>query len=64
MKYRDFSTHLGGPIVRNHAWFFGGFVFRGNFARTPGQPTAAPEDQYLVWLEDTNVKGTWKINDR
>src|SRR5207248_7634084 len=60
---RDVSAHGGGPIARNRAWFFGGLVFRGSLTRTPGQPAPAPADQYLVWLEDANAKGTWKIND-
>ena len=61
LKFRDVSGHIGGPIKKNNAWFFGGLVFRGNLARNPGQ--APLEKEYLVWLEDTNVKGTWKINE-
>ena len=55
------SGHIGGPIKKNKAWFFGGLVFRGNLSRNPGQ--APLEKEYLVWLEDTNIKGTWKINE-
>jgi hypothetical protein len=63
-KYRDVSTHVGGPIVTNHAWFFGGLVFRGKLATTPGQAPPPPADQYLSYIEDANIKGTWKISDR
>ena len=63
LKYRDVSGHMGGPVVKNRAWFFGGEVFRGSLTSTPGQAPPAPGDRYLVWLEDFNSKGTVKLND-
>lgn len=62
--YYDLSGHVGGPIVRNRAWFFTGLVFRGKFATTPGQPAPLPEDQYLSYIGDTNTKVTWQITDK
>jgi hypothetical protein len=35
--YRDRSAHLGGPIVRDRAWFFGGVQFKGLTSLNPGQ---------------------------
>jgi hypothetical protein len=26
VRYRDFTTHLGGPVVRHRLWFFGGYL--------------------------------------
>jgi hypothetical protein len=30
VRYRDFTTYLGGPIVRNRVWFFGGYQYLKN----------------------------------
>jgi carboxypeptidase family protein len=63
-KNRDLSTHLGGPIKRNRAWFYGGLTFTGQSASTPGQAPLKPQDQYLVWFADPSAKLAVKLTDR
>jgi len=63
-KNRDVSAHLGGPILRNRAWFYGGMTFTGQSASTPGQVPLKPQDQYLVWFADPSAKVAVKISDR
>jgi hypothetical protein len=63
-KNRDVSGHLGGPIVRNRAWFFGGFTFTGQSGSTPGQAPLGPADQYLIWFADPSAKINIKLGDR
>jgi hypothetical protein len=63
-KNRDMSAHVGGPIVGNHAWFYGGFTFTGQSGSTPGQPSLAPADQYLIWFADPSAKVDVKLSDR
>jgi hypothetical protein len=63
-KNRDVSTHLGGPILQNRAWFYGGLTFTGQSASTPGQAPLAPKDQYLVWFADPSAKVNVKLTER
>jgi hypothetical protein len=63
-KNRDVSAHLGGPIRRNRAWFYGGITFTGQSASTPGQAPLQPQDQYLVWFADPSTKVAVKLCDR
>jgi hypothetical protein len=63
-KYRDFSGHIGGPIVHDKAWFFGGMIYRGRFGRSPGQPDPPDDQRFLDWILDTNWKASWQINDQ
>ena len=63
-KNRDYSAHVGGPITRNRAWFYGGVTFTGQSASTPGQAPLKPEDQYLVWFADPSVKVNVKLSDQ
>lgn len=63
-KNRDISAHIGGPILRNRAWFFGGFTFTGQSGSTPGQPSLTPDNQYLIWFADPSAKVDIKLSDR
>ncbi len=63
-KNRDVSAHLGGPIVANRAWFYGGFTFTGQSGSTPGQAPLEPADQYLIWFADPSAKVDVKLSDR
>lgn len=63
-KNRDVSAHLGGPIVANRAWFYGGFTFTGQSGSTPGQAPLSPADQYLIWFADPSAKVNIKLSDR
>lgn len=35
-KYRDFTTHVGGPLWKERLWFFGGYQYRTESDSTPG----------------------------
>ncbi len=39
-KLMDINAHVGGPIVKDKLWFYGG----GQFYRTMNRPTGFPED--------------------
>jgi hypothetical protein len=60
-RYRDFTTNLGGPIVRDRVWFFGGYQYLRDYDSQPGTDPKFPR-QY----EQDKVfgKGTWQISPR
>jgi TonB-dependent receptor-like protein/carboxypeptidase family protein len=35
-RYRDFTTNLGGPVVRDRLWFFGGYQYLRDYDSQPG----------------------------
>ncbi len=56
-KYRDFSTHVGGPLWKDRMWFFGGYQYRtdsDNFPGGDGPPSV--EDDHRVF-----AKVNWQI---
>ena len=57
-RYHDFTTNLGGPVVRNKAWFFAGYQYLRDYDSQPGTDPAFPR-QY----EQDKVLGklTWQI---
>jgi hypothetical protein len=63
-KYRDFGYHAGGPIWKDHIWYYGGLNNAGPSFRNPGQPDTPedfrrPQDDY-----HSNQKFTAKIGDK
>jgi TonB dependent receptor-like, beta-barrel/Carboxypeptidase regulatory-like domain len=42
IRYRDFSTNLGGPIVRERLWFFTGYQYLRDYDSQPGADPALP----------------------
>ena len=56
--YRDFTTSLGGPVVRDRAWFFAGYQYLRDSDSQPGTDPAFPrhyeQDKLLGKL-------TWQI---
>ena len=63
-RYRDMSGHVGGPIVRNKLWFFGGAIYRARSGAGPGDPEPPENEKFLDMITDINTKVNWKINDR
>ncbi len=56
--YRDFSTHLGGPILRDRLWFFGGYQRQRSADSQPGADPDYPrevENDRMFW------KITWQV---
>jgi hypothetical protein len=50
-RYRDFTTNLGGPIVRNRLWFFAGYEYLRDYDSQPGTdpnfPRTYEQDKFL-----------------
>ena len=56
-RYRDLTTNLGGPVVRDRAWFFIGYQYLRDYVSQPGtdpqRPRTYEQDKMLAKL-------TWK----
>jgi hypothetical protein len=60
-RYRDFSTNLGGPLVRDRVWFFAGYQYLRDYDSQPGSDPAAPR----TYEQDKVIgKLTWKLAPR
>jgi hypothetical protein len=57
-RYRDFTTSLGGPVVRDHLWFFGSYQYQRDYDSQPGADPASPRT-----YEQNKVSGklTWRL---
>jgi hypothetical protein len=57
-KYRDFTTTLGGPVVRDRLWFFTGYQYLRDHDSQPGTdpnyPRTYEQDKILAKL-------TWRL---
>ena len=42
IRYRDFTTDLGGPVVRERLWFFTGYQYLRDYDSQPGADPAHP----------------------
>ena len=42
VQYRDLTTHLGGPLVRDRVWIFGGYQYLRDSDSEPGTDPAFP----------------------
>jgi hypothetical protein len=56
-RYRDFTTDLGGPIVPDRAWFFGGYQYLRDYDSQPGTDPSRPRtyEQNKIF-----IKVTWQ----
>jgi hypothetical protein len=55
----DYSVHLGGPIVRDRLWFFGGYnYYRWNYTWPGSYPAESPN---AAWHHG-NAKVTWQAS--
>jgi hypothetical protein len=41
-RYRDLTTNLGGPVVRDRLWFFSGYQYLRDYDSQPGTDPALP----------------------
>ena len=57
-RYHDFTTNLGGPVVRDRAWFFAGYQYLRDYDSQPGTDPAFPRE-----YEQDKLLGklTWQI---
>ena len=58
LRYRDFTTNLGGPAVRDRLWFFGGYQHLRDYDSQPGTNPAFPRtyEQDKIF-----AKLTWQL---
>ena len=57
-RYRDFTSNLGGPAIRNRLWFFGGYQYLRDYDSQP-----ATDPQYPKTYEQNKIfaKLTWQL---
>jgi hypothetical protein len=57
-RYRDFTTNLGGPVLRNRLWFFTGYQYLRDYDSQPGTDPAFPRtyEQDKIF-----AKLTWRL---
>ena len=57
-RYRDFTTNLGGPVVRDRLWFFTGYQYLRDYDSQPGTDPKFPRayEQNKVF-----AKLTWRL---
>ena len=57
-RYRDATTNLGGPVVRDRLWFFTGYQYLRDYDSQPGTDPAFPRT-----YEQNKVFGklTWRL---
>jgi hypothetical protein len=58
-RYRDFTSNLGGPALRDRLWFFGGYQYLRDYDSQPGVDPAFPRT-----YEQDKVFGklTWQLS--
>ena len=58
IKYRDFTTNLGGPVCRDRLWFFTGYQYLRDYDSQPGTDPKFPST-----YEQNKIFGklTWRI---
>ena len=58
VKYRDFTTSVGGPLHRDRVWFFGGYQHLRDYDSQPGTLSTRPRK-----LESDKIFGkvTWQL---
>jgi outer membrane receptor protein involved in Fe transport len=57
-RYRDFTSNVGGPAVRNRLWFFTGYQYLRDYDSQPGTDGAMPR-QYEQ--DKIFAKLTWSL---
>ena len=57
-RYRDLTTNLGGPLVRDRLWFFAGYQYLRDYDSQPGTDPAFPRsyEQDKIF-----TKLTWRL---
>jgi len=58
-QYRDFSLQVGGPVMKDKLWYFGGVQYRNDFFSEPGT-----DPQFPKMEKDWRYfgKATWQVN--
>ena len=64
-RYRDFTTNLGGPAIRQRLWFFGGYQFLRDYDSQPGTDPTSPKtyEQNKMFAKLTwRLAQNWQLN--
>src|SRR5262249_10103938 len=69
-RYRDFTTDVGGPVVRDRLWFFTGYQYLRDYDSQPGKDPSLP-NRYeknkifgkLTWLLKPGLQLMQSLND-
>jgi hypothetical protein len=64
VRYRDFTTHLGGPILRDRVWFFGGYQYLRDYDSQPGtDPNFPRTDEFdkIFWKITAQITPKLKV---
>jgi hypothetical protein len=56
--YRDLTTNLGGPVLRNRLWFFAGYQYLRDYDSQPGTDPAFPR---IYEQDKVLAKLTWHL---
>lgn len=69
-RYRDFTTNLGGPVVRERLWFFTGYQYLRDYDSQPGTDPAFPRTYEqnkifgkLTWRFTPSLQLMQSVND-
>jgi hypothetical protein len=69
-RFRDFTTNLGGPLVRNRLWFFTGYQYLRDYDSQPGTDPTFPrtyeQDKIfakLTWRLTPSMQLMQSVND-
>jgi len=70
VRYRDFTTNLGGPVVRDRVWFFTGYQYLRDYDSQPGTDPAFPrtyeQNKFfakLTWRLSPSLQLMQSLND-
>jgi hypothetical protein len=58
-RYQDFTTNVGGPVVRDRLWFFAGYQYQRDYDSQPG---AMPENPRTYEQNKVSGKLTWRLS--
>ena len=57
-RYRDLTTNLGGPVVRDRLWFFTGYQYLRDYDSQPGTDPSLPR---IYEQDKIFAKLTWRL---
>jgi hypothetical protein len=62
--YRDFTAHIGGPILEDRLWFFGGYQYQRDHDSQPGSDSRFPREfdtDRIFWKINWQITSTLKL---
>ena len=59
-RMRDMSAHMGGPIISDKLWYYGGYQFWQEQRTDPGN---FPTDRPVNWWHRLPTRVTWQASD-